>query len=255
MGKKLYVGNLTYSVTHPICKEWFTPFGTVQSAQVITDRDMGRSKGFGFVEMDTDAQAEAAIQGLNDHEHDGRRLMVSEAKPREPRSGGGGAAAAVAAVATAAVAVVATVIDLVHTLSVGFEARDGGASNSLRTRAWELTGDAPISTSAMSSRNSKTRASLGIVFRIQPADCGTWIRFPHQYTRDAWVFFGSHSSFGLTPSKRITAVSLDPPTERPNVFSSRHTPILIPAGNGALNHLVVSRPRFILNRRSSWPRI
>jgi cold-inducible RNA-binding protein len=82
VGKKLYVGNLTYAVTHSDLQEWFTSFGTVQSAQVIQDREMGRSKGFGFVEMDTDAQAEAAIQGLNDHEHDGRRLVVSEAKPR-----------------------------------------------------------------------------------------------------------------------------------------------------------------------------
>ena len=85
MGKKLYVGNLTYSVTHTDLEEWFTPFGTVRSAQVIQDRDMGCSKGFGFVEMDTDAQAEAAIQGLNDHDHDGRRLVVSEAKPRVVR--------------------------------------------------------------------------------------------------------------------------------------------------------------------------
>ena len=83
MGKKLYVGNLTYEVTHADLQEWFTTFGTVQSAQVIQDREMGCSKGFGFVEMDTDAQAEAAIQGLNDHEHDGRRLVVSEAKPRK----------------------------------------------------------------------------------------------------------------------------------------------------------------------------
>ena len=86
MGKKLYVGNLTYSRSSSDLQEWFTPFGTVQSAQVIQDRDMGRSKGFGFVEMDTDAQAEAAIQGLNDHEHEGRRLMVSEAKPRVART-------------------------------------------------------------------------------------------------------------------------------------------------------------------------
>ena len=57
---------------------------------MITDRDTGRSKGFAFVEMDTDAQAQSAIQGLNDQEHDGRRLTVNEAKPREPRSGGGG---------------------------------------------------------------------------------------------------------------------------------------------------------------------
>ena len=82
MAKKLYVGNLTDAVTHSDLHGWFKPFGTVQSAQVIHDREMGRSKGFGFVEMDTDAQALAAIQGLNDHEHDGRRLVVSEAKPR-----------------------------------------------------------------------------------------------------------------------------------------------------------------------------
>ena len=88
MGKKLYVGNLTYSVSSSDLQEWFTPFGTVQSAQVIQDRDMGHSKGFGFVEMDTDAQAQAAIQGLNDQEHDGRRLTVDESKPWEARTGG-----------------------------------------------------------------------------------------------------------------------------------------------------------------------
>ena len=86
MGKKLYVGNLTYAVTHSDLRDWFTSFGTVQSAQVIQDREMGRSKGFGFVEMDTEAQAEAAIQGLNDQEHDGRRLVVSESKAREART-------------------------------------------------------------------------------------------------------------------------------------------------------------------------
>ena len=88
MGKKLYVGNLTYAVTHSDLEEWFSQYGTVQSAQVITDRDTGRSKGFAFVEMDTEAEALAAIQGLNDHEFDGRRLTVNEAKPREPRTGG-----------------------------------------------------------------------------------------------------------------------------------------------------------------------
>jgi RNA recognition motif-containing protein len=82
VGKVLYVGNLTYSSSSSDLQEWFAPFGTVQSAHVIQDREMGRSKGFGFVEMDTDAQGEAAIQGLNDHEHDGRRLVVSEAKGR-----------------------------------------------------------------------------------------------------------------------------------------------------------------------------
>jgi len=88
VGKKLYVGNLTYAVTHSDLQEWFTSFGTVQSAQVVQDREMGRSKGFGFVEMDTDAQAEAAILGLNDHEHDGRRLTVAEAKPQIAHPGG-----------------------------------------------------------------------------------------------------------------------------------------------------------------------
>ena len=86
MAKKLYVGNLTDTVSHSDLKKWFTAFGTVQSAQVIQDREMGGSKGFGFVEMDTDAQALSAIQGLNDHEHDGRRLVVSEAKPRVART-------------------------------------------------------------------------------------------------------------------------------------------------------------------------
>ena len=90
MGKKLYVGNLTYGVTDRKLAAMFEAHGTVQSAQVIMDRDTGRSKGFGFVEMDTDAQAQAAIAGLNEREHDGRRLTVNEAKPREPRSGGGG---------------------------------------------------------------------------------------------------------------------------------------------------------------------
>ena len=90
MGKKLYVGNLTYNVNESDLEALFTPFGAVQSAQIIVDRDTNRSKGFGFVEMDTDAQAQAAIDGLNAREHDGRNLTVSEAKPREPRRGGGG---------------------------------------------------------------------------------------------------------------------------------------------------------------------
>ena len=90
MGKKLHVGNLTPSATSSDLREWFAPFGTVLSAQVITDRDTGRSKGFGFVEMDTDEQAQAAIQGLHDQEYDGRRLTVDEAKPRVARTSGYG---------------------------------------------------------------------------------------------------------------------------------------------------------------------
>ncbi len=90
MSKKLYVGNLTYNVNESDLEALFTAFGTVQSAQIIVDRDTNRSKGFGFVEMDTEDQAQAAIQGLNTREHDGRNLTVNEAKPREPRTGGGG---------------------------------------------------------------------------------------------------------------------------------------------------------------------
>ena len=90
MGKKLYVGNLTYNVNETDLEALFAPFGTVQSAQVIVDRDTNRSKGFGFVEMGSDAEAQDAIQGLNGRDHDGRNLTVNEAKPREDRGGGGG---------------------------------------------------------------------------------------------------------------------------------------------------------------------
>jgi RNA recognition motif-containing protein len=89
VGKKLYVGNLTYKVNDSDLEQLFSQFGTVQSAQVITDRDTGRSKGFGFVEMETDAEAQEAIRGLHDQDHNGRRLTVNEARPREPRPGGG----------------------------------------------------------------------------------------------------------------------------------------------------------------------
>jgi len=90
VAKKLYVGNLTYGVNESDLEALFSEFGTVQSAQIIVDRDTNRSKGFGFVEMGSDAEAQAAIQALHDHEHDGRRLTVNEAKPREDRGGGGG---------------------------------------------------------------------------------------------------------------------------------------------------------------------
>jgi len=90
MGRKLYVGNLTYGVTNSALETMFEPYGSVQSAQVIMDRDTGRSKGFGFVEMSTDQEAQAAINGLSGKEVDGRQLTVNEAKPREERGGGGG---------------------------------------------------------------------------------------------------------------------------------------------------------------------
>jgi RNA recognition motif-containing protein len=90
MGKKLYVGNLPYSVTSASLQEMLSEFGTVQSAEVIMDRETGRSKGFGFVEMSSDEEAQAAIAGLSGKDQGGRALTVNEAKPREPRSGGFG---------------------------------------------------------------------------------------------------------------------------------------------------------------------
>ena len=90
MAKKLYVGNLSYSVTNATLEQLFAQFGAVRSAEVIQDRDTGRSKGFGFVEMTDDTAAQAAITGLHEKEHDGRPLIVNEARPREDRGGGGG---------------------------------------------------------------------------------------------------------------------------------------------------------------------
>ena len=92
MGSKLYVGNLSYNTTSSDLEQLFAAHGSVQSAEVISDRDTCRSKGFGFVQMGTDEEAQAAIAGLNGQQHDGRTLTVNEAKPREdrPRGGGGG---------------------------------------------------------------------------------------------------------------------------------------------------------------------
>ncbi len=90
MGKKLYVGNLSYSMTDDGLMAAFSKCGTVESARVITDRDSGRSKGFGFVEMSSDAEATKAIEELNGQTIEGRALNVSEARPQAPREGGGG---------------------------------------------------------------------------------------------------------------------------------------------------------------------
>ncbi len=90
MGKKLYVGNLSYQVDSSELETLFGAHGQVVSAQIINDRDTGRSKGFGFVEMSSDQEVQAAIAALNGQEHQGRALTVNEARPREERSGGGG---------------------------------------------------------------------------------------------------------------------------------------------------------------------
>jgi RNA recognition motif-containing protein len=88
VAKKLYVGNLPYSVSSSDLEQVFQAHGSVESAQVITDRDTGRSKGFGFVEMRNDEEAQEAIQALNGQELNGRELTVNEARPREDRGGG-----------------------------------------------------------------------------------------------------------------------------------------------------------------------
>lgn len=90
MGKKLYVGNLSYKVSSSDLELLLSQFGKVESAEVIQDRETGRSKGFGFVEMSTDEEAQAAIAALSGKEHEGRALTINEARPREPRGGGFG---------------------------------------------------------------------------------------------------------------------------------------------------------------------
>src|SRR3989338_7514248 len=90
MGKKLYVGNLPFSATDEILAQTFSAYGEVESAKIITDRDSGRSKGFGFVEMSSEDAAQEAISKLNGSSLDGRTITVNEARPMAPRSGGGG---------------------------------------------------------------------------------------------------------------------------------------------------------------------
>ncbi len=92
MGCKLYVGNLSYGVDSSVLEGMFNAHGTVVSAEIISDRETGRSKGFGFVQMGSDEEAQAAIAALNGQQHEGRALTVNEARPREerPRGGGGG---------------------------------------------------------------------------------------------------------------------------------------------------------------------
>lgn len=89
MGKNIYVGNLSYNLSSNELEELFAQFGPVSSAKIIEDRETGRSKGFGFVEMDEEDHAQAAINELNGKEYSGRNMVVNEAKPRQPRSGGG----------------------------------------------------------------------------------------------------------------------------------------------------------------------
>lgn len=88
MATKLYVGNLAYGVGDDQLRDMFSEFGTVTSATVITDRQSGRSKGFGFVEMENDAEAQTAMSELNEKEFEGRRMIVNEARPREERPSG-----------------------------------------------------------------------------------------------------------------------------------------------------------------------
>ena len=90
MGKKLFVGNLPYTADDSALQSFFSSMGTVESARVIVDRETGRSKGFGFVEMASDDDAQKAISSLDGQDMNGRNIRVTEARPQEPRSGGGG---------------------------------------------------------------------------------------------------------------------------------------------------------------------
>ncbi len=122
MAKRLYVGNLKYTVTSEILQGLFEQYGSVSSAQVLSDRETGRSRGFGFVEMPNDDEAQAAIESLDGQDHDGRRLTVNEARPRTVGGGGGeggyrgggygggGGGYAVAAAVAAAIAVAAATV-------------------------------------------------------------------------------------------------------------------------------------------------
>ena len=86
--KRIFVGNLSFSTTEADLRQWFVAYGTVETASVVTDRDTGRSRGFGFVEMPNESEADAAIAALNGHDSDGRALTVNEARPKAERSGG-----------------------------------------------------------------------------------------------------------------------------------------------------------------------
>ncbi len=90
MGRKLYVGNLPFSATEQDLSDKFAAFGTVKSVKLITDRDTGRTRGFGFIEMASEAEAHAAIDSLNGSDYDGRPMKVNEARPQQKRSSGGG---------------------------------------------------------------------------------------------------------------------------------------------------------------------
>lgn len=87
--KKIFVGNFSFSTTEADLRQWFEPYGAVESASVVTDRDTGRSRGFGFVEMPNNSEADAAITALNGKDSGGRPLTVNEARPKAPRPGGG----------------------------------------------------------------------------------------------------------------------------------------------------------------------
>ncbi len=129
VGKKLYVGNLPYRVSSSDLEQMFSQYGSVESAEVISDRDTGRSKGFGFVEMSNDTEARAAIDALNDQEHEGRRLTVNEARPREPRP-----AAAAAAVVEAGAAAEAEAVAVEAAVAV---AETGAATTLVATEPYQ----------------------------------------------------------------------------------------------------------------------
>ena len=169
MGNKLYVGNLAYSIRDEDLQQAFAQYGTVTSAKVMMDRDTGRSKGFGFVEMATDAEAQAGINGMNGQALEGRAVVVNEARPREERpggfGGGGGAAPAAVVAATAAVvAVAAPAVVVAATAAVAVAAVTGvvaaGAQAVAATAAAAVAAPAVVAAAAVAVVAAATDRSL-----------------------------------------------------------------------------------------------
>ena len=169
MGKKLYVGNLSYEVDSSELEQLFAQHGQVVSAQIINDRETGRSKGFGFVEMSSDQEAQDAIAALNGLEHGGRTLTVNEARPREDRGGGG----VVAAVGTAAGVGVAEAVT-VEAAGVVEEAGVAAVDTVAAEGAAAATGVATAVATAVAAANATKTAILRSGFSNPrfPAACG-----------------------------------------------------------------------------------
>ena len=162
MAKRLYVGNLKYTVTSEELQEMFEQYGTVSTAQVLSDRETGRSRGFGFVEMDNDDEALAAIESLDGQDHDGRRLTVNEARPRTP-GGGRRVAAAIAAAVAAVIAAAAAAVAVTATIDRRPDRRPAGS----RHRGRSLRQSDPIGDRSRLSIARSDRSRPGLLDAIR----------------------------------------------------------------------------------------